>query len=269
MSSFAAEWLALREPYDGEARNPQVLDALSRTFAGQRDIRIVDLACGTGSTLRSIASRLPTPQSWLLVDNDLGLLLRASASAAPAGVRFATQPLDLSRDLEAALDGPLDLVTLSALLDLVSEEWLERLVTEVAARRLPIYAALNYDGRVTIDPADAYDAVLIAAVNRHQGIDKGFGRALGPGAAAEAIRRFVVAGYTVVQGRADWTFGHADRQIALQVLGGWAAAARETGDLAANDVVSWLERRGDGVAIGTTRISIGHVDFFAHPMAIR
>ena len=44
-----------------------------------------------------------------------------------------------------ALDGPVNLVTASALLDLVSAEWLERLVNEVAARRLPFYAALNYD----------------------------------------------------------------------------------------------------------------------------
>ena len=36
-------------------------------------------------------------------------------------------PLDLNRDLEAALDGAVDLVTTSALLDLVSERWLDQL----------------------------------------------------------------------------------------------------------------------------------------------
>ena len=40
-----------------------------------------------------------------------------------------------SAPLEAALDGPVELVTTSALLDLVSHEWLDRLVTEAAARR--------------------------------------------------------------------------------------------------------------------------------------
>jgi len=52
-------------------------------------------------------------------------------------VTVTTTLLDLARDLELALDGPLDLVTTSALLDLVSPEWLDRLVVEVAARRLP------------------------------------------------------------------------------------------------------------------------------------
>ena len=60
-------------------------------------------------------------------------------------------PVDLARDLEAALDGPVDLVTTSALLDLVSDDWLERLAIEAAARRLPVYAALSYDGRIELD----------------------------------------------------------------------------------------------------------------------
>ena len=55
-------------------------------------------------------------------------------------------PVDLARDLEAALDGPVELVTTSALLDLVSHDWLDRLATEAAARNLPVYAALSYDG---------------------------------------------------------------------------------------------------------------------------
>ena len=67
-------------------------------------------------------------------------------------VTVTARPIDLVRDLELALDGPLDLVTTSALLDLVSQEWLERLVVEAAARRLPVYAALTYDGRIEFEP---------------------------------------------------------------------------------------------------------------------
>ena len=92
------------------------------------------------------------------------------------------------RDLEAALDGPIDLVTTSALLDLVSAEWLERLVVETAARRLPVYAALSYDGKIALSPQDPFDSDIVAAVNRHQHGDKGFGPALGPEAAADCHR---------------------------------------------------------------------------------
>src|SRR6185295_18196062 len=139
---------------------------LARAVAGRPFLAAVDLACGTGSTLRAIGSRLPRRQSWRLVDNNLSLLARAGL-APPDGVTITITPVDLVRDLEAALDGPIDLVTTSALLDLVSSEWLERLALEVAARQLPIYAALSYDGRAVLEPGDPVDAAVIAAVNAH------------------------------------------------------------------------------------------------------
>ncbi|HMJ42180.1 MAG TPA: SAM-dependent methyltransferase, partial [Pseudolabrys sp.] len=85
MTGFAADWLALREPYDIRARNPQVLDAVVASFAGNNAVRIVDLACGTGSTLRALAPRFPRGQNWRLADNDLSLLARASGTAMPPG----------------------------------------------------------------------------------------------------------------------------------------------------------------------------------------
>ena len=79
---------------------------------------------------------------------------RRRRSGRPPDVTVAARAVDLVRDLELALDGPIDLITTSALLDLVSEDWLERLIIEAAARRLPLYAALSYDGRVSFDPAE-------------------------------------------------------------------------------------------------------------------
>ena len=135
MNDFSAEWLALREPYDLAARNAQVLDTVANAFLGQVAISVVDLACGAGATLRAVGPHLPPRQSWRLVDNSLSLLARAFTPGHPPHVTVTTTLVDLARDLELALDGPLDLVTTSALLDLVSREWLDRLVVEVAARR--------------------------------------------------------------------------------------------------------------------------------------
>ena len=115
MSGFSADWLALREPHDRRARNVEVLDAVVTAFASHISLNVADIGCGTGSTYRVLSPRLPSTQRWRLYDNDLSLLARA---AGPANV--TTLPLDLSRDLEAALDGAVDLVTTSALLDLVS-----------------------------------------------------------------------------------------------------------------------------------------------------
>jgi hypothetical protein len=269
MTGFSADWLALREQHDLRARNPAVLDIVVASLTGYPSIRIVDLACGTGSTLRALAPRFPAGQHWRLADNDLSLLARASAMTPPAGVAFTTVALDLNRDLEAALDGPIDLVTTSALLDLVSEAWLDRLVVETAARSIPIYAALSYDGRIEMGPSHSFDAAIIAAINAHQRGDKGFGAALGPMAASTAIARFESLGYSVVHGAADWVIGPHDRDIQMEIVSGWASAAREIGDLPLADMVQWLTFRRDEIAAGCSSLRVGHVDIFARPTGTR
>ena len=97
MSSFSADWLALREPYDLRARNPAVLDAVVAWCKDIFAIKFVDLGCGTGSTFRALAPCLRGPQNWRLFDNDLGLLARAAAMVPPTTVTFAASRLDLRR----------------------------------------------------------------------------------------------------------------------------------------------------------------------------
>ena len=267
--SFSAGWLTLREPYDRRARNAAVLGALAAWAAARQSVAMVDLACGLGSTLRGVTGRLPKRQSWRLVDNDLSLLARAGDLARLPDLTVTTVPVDLARDLEAALDGPIELVTTSALLDLVSHQWLDRLVTEAAARRLPVYAALSYDGLATLDPGDELDSAVIDSVNQHQRTDKGFGPALGPEAAATAPSRFETVGYSVTQGASDWVFGPKDAEIQTEVLTGWAVAAREMGAPSISEIIGWLARRRDHIAAGRSSMRVGHVDFFAQPMTTR
>ncbi len=269
MTGFSADWLALREPYDLRARNPAVLDAVVASLAGNNQIRIVDLACGTGSTMRALAPRFPAAQNWRLADNDLSLLARASGMARPLRVTVTTTPIDLNHDLEAALDGPVDLVTTSALLDLVSEAWLDRLAVETLARGIPLYAALSYDGRIEIAPSHQRDAAIIAAVNKHQRGNKGFGPALGPEAAKACIARFEQLGCSVVHGASDWAAGPTEREFQIEIFSGWASAARDTGDLPLPDIVEWLTFRRDQVAAGRSSLRVGHVDIFARPTGTR
>lgn len=269
MSGFSTEWLTLREPYDLRARNPIVIDAVAAFLEPRSSVQIVDLACGTGSTLRALSPLLPTPQNWKLIDNDLGLLARATAKPVAKHATVTAIPLDLNRDLEAALDGAVDLVTTSALLDLVSDLWLERLVVEIAARSIPLYAALSYDGRIGFTPPDPLDAAITAAVNAHQLTDKGFGAALGPAAAAFAIARFEALGYSVVNGASDWVMGSDDRDMQTEILAGWASAAHEMGALSLADTTAWLTRRRTAVAAGHSSLYVGHVDFFATPSTTR
>ena len=141
--SFSAAWLGLREPYDLRARNAAVIDAVVAAITGRSSVTIADLACGTGSTFRALRPRIKARQSWRLADNDLSLLARAPQSS-PPDTHVTTMPIDLNHDLEAVLDGPVDLVTTSALLDLVSE--MAATAVETAARHCRSAALSTTDG---------------------------------------------------------------------------------------------------------------------------
>jgi hypothetical protein len=110
---------------------------------------------------------------------------------------------------------------------------------------------------------------IAAAVNTHQRTDKGFGPALGPAAAAFAIARFEALGYSVVHGSSDWVMGPDDLDIQIEILAGWASAARDIGALSLAETTAWLTLRHDAVAAGCSSLHVGHVDFFATPSATR
>ena len=269
MTGFAADWLELREPFDRRARNRSVRDAVVASLQGASQLRIVDLGCGTGAMLRELAPRLVARQTWRLVDNDLDLMGRlAGGVGVSSRVTVTAMPLDLSRDLGAPLDGALDLVVASALLDLVSAAWLERLAVELAARALPFYGALSYDGRAAFEPADPLDAAIVNAFNTHQRTDKGFGPALGPDAAAAARARFSSLGYAVLDGPSDWVVACDDADMQLALLEGFAGAAQAAGVPTA-DAMAWHGRRRDLVVAGRSTMRVGHVDFWARQIAVR
>lgn len=264
MSGFSAEWLALREPFDAIARNRNILEAVTAAFQDRSGLSVVDLGSGTGSTLRALSGRLPKPQRWKLVDNDPVLLAEAFALTVSAGVAVETQQFDLNADVGPLFDGA-DLVTASALIDLVSEPWLANLAAAAAARSLPVYIALTFDGRAGFGSADPLDAEVIAAVNAHQRGNKGFGPALGPGAAASAERIFRSLGYSFAKGASDWVVAATDTKFLIEMLEGWRHAAGEMGELSAGVLDGWFTRRRQAIEAGKLSLNVGHVDFFAQP----
>ena len=265
MSGFSAEWLSLREPYDVRARNPVVMNAVIDAFKGRTNLRILDLGCGTGSTLRTLAPRLEPAQDWRLIDHDRNLLARAVESSTALAVPARAVSVDLNSELESLMEEPTDLVTMSALLDLVSDEWLERFANSATSRNMHIYAGLSWDGRVEIAPAYPLDEAIIDAVNLHQRRDKGFGPALGPAAAAAALSKLMQRGFFVVQGAADWLAREQDAAFQDEIIRGWAAAAGETGQISLVDLYQWLTFREAEIVAGRASLRVGHVDFFAVP----
>src|SRR5687768_6625505 len=130
-----AGWLALREPADAAARSAELVDILQphvRPAGPTREKVVHDLGSGTGSMLRWLAPQLSGPQRWVLHDRDAELLEQAATHTPPrsadgAEVRVETRLDDITRMDPGDLAG-VSLITASALLDMFTEEELDRFV---------------------------------------------------------------------------------------------------------------------------------------------
>jgi len=265
MGGFSADWLALREPSDARARSVMLTSAIADRLAGAR---VLDLAAGTGANVRYLEGFVHGDRGrphWLLVDNDPALLAKA---AVLLGSREGVETRAV--DLSAALDPPSanlfagqDLVTASALLDLVSERWLNALAGRCADARSAVLFALTYNGAISCSPGEPEDALVRDLVNRHQRIDKGFGPALGPDAAAFAAQAFAARGYHVRQERSDWLLADDVPVLQQELIEGWADAAVEIAPEETPRVTGWKSRRLAHVGAGRSRIVVGHDDLAA------
>lgn len=282
--TFSAEWLALREPADAAARAIWFADRLAAHFESRERIRIVDLGCGTGSLLRWLAPRLPMAQDWELVDHDRDLLERAGTRLAAWAIgrdglatRGDALTLELpgsppiavhlaARDLATApLDGGADLVTGSALLDLVSADWIEAVAETCRTAGAAAWFALSYDGTVAWRPAHAEDDWVVGVVNLHQQGDKGFGLALGPAATKIARDAFATRGYAVETADSPWQLGPARKDLQRAYLHGHVAAARQLAPHESPRIDAWAAFRLAEIKAGRSRVSVGHVDLLALP----
>ena len=283
MSGFDPAWLDLREPVDLRSRSKVVIEAVEAAFGGQDEIAVADIACGAGSMLRALAPRLPKRQSWTLIDHDEALLAHARVRLAEWAddaeerdgrlslhrdgfdIEVETLAVDLSKYPLPDAAAAADLVTASALFDLVGREWLDAFAARLTAAQKPLYAALTYDGRKSFSPPDPLDEAVLAAFNRHQTTDKGFGPALGPGACDALAAAFRTHGYGVVEGDSPWRLDSGDAALAGALIEGVATAAAETTSTL-RGLRAWfaqklaLLRAADGASV-----EVGHRDMFARP----
>ena len=288
MDDSLASWLLLREPADTQARSASLTQTVAEVIATTaRDaVHVLDLGTGTGSNLRYLVSRLPPRQSWLVVDRDPTVLALVPArtsswgasqryEVSTAGNRSVVRGTELDCRVETehldlvTLDTPdifvgRDLVTASALLDLVSEEWLRALAARCRTVAAAALFAINYNGRSSCVPAEPEDDMIRVLLNRHQTRSRGArGSAAGPDATAFAARYFAEVGYQVETAQSDWVLGASEDELQRQLVEGWAAAATEIAPGDTTRIDSWLERRLGHIDAGHSRVRVGHVDLAA------
>lgn len=267
---FSSDWLALREPFDHAARNVALARRLARQLSGRP--RIVDLGAGTGSMFRFLAPMIGRGQDWLLLDADTGLLDdafgRTSAWArrhgfaatadgdelrvtTPRGLwRMIVQPSELATI--ALLE--CDTVVCSALLDLVSAAWLDRLFDRL---NVPFLGTLTVDGRDAWLPRHPSDARVRTAFRRDQRRDKGLGPALGTTAPRVALDRLAARGFVTSSAPSDWRIPRTALRMQRALIEGIAAVVPNS--------AGWQQARLRQAMRGRLAISIGHRDILALP----
>lgn len=253
--SFSADWLSLRAGFDSAARNTDLERRLAswgaRRGAG-RALRIVDLGAGSGNNKAHLSPRLSIAQDWTLVDSDPALLAEARRTHPDARIVAGDLAGDLAGELGSLIPEGTDLVTASALIDLVSRPWLERLVERVLRVGCALLIVLTYDGRITWEAETAEDRDLTELVNRHQRGDKGFGPALGPDA-PDVLSRLVPS---IERAESDWVVRPGDTDMRGALVTGWAGAAAEISPENAEKIETWRQ-----FATAKPRLlKVGHTD---------
>jgi SAM-dependent methyltransferase len=263
------EWLHLRESADAAARAGGLVERLRGHLPATGRRLIHDLACGSGAMGRWLAPLLTGRQQWVLHDRDAGLLERAAADppgpaadGAPVGVQ--TRPSDITRLDPGDLAGA-DLVTASALLDLLTRDDLDRLIAVCAEAACPVLLALSVVGRVEIVPGHPLDARVAAAFDAHQRRMTRGGRLLGPDAVAAAAEGFRRTGADVVVRPSPWRLGPAQADLGAEWFEGWVGAACEQDSGLAADADAYTRRRLAQARAGRLSVTVGHADLLVLP----
>jgi SAM-dependent methyltransferase len=289
MSGFDKDWLALREPFDREARSPELAGRLISALANCEVPRIVDLGGGTGANFRVLAPLIGRDQHWRVLDLDRGLLDHALGAiaewaresgwaarregpqtvvveAATGRWSLTVEGFDLSAALEICPFESFDAVVTTAFLDLVSAAWVERFAHRLAQSQRPFLATLTVDGRRSWSPAHSDDAWIESAFRDHQGGDKGFGPSLGVDATEAASRALGARGFRVQERASDWRIeGVLAHAMLARLMEDSAAVAYEVCPAESSRIEAWRRLRLAQIERAELGYLVGHRDLLALP----
>jgi hypothetical protein len=260
----SAAWLALREAADAAARAPELVERVRQHLAVHPRAVIHDLGSGTGSMGRWLAPQVPGPQHWVMYDRDADLLTRATAGAAADGapVTVETRRRDITRLRMDDLGGA-SLVTASALLDMLTAQEAERVVSACAGAGCPTLVTISVTGRVELTPPDPLDADIAEAFNTHQRRTVGGRSLLGPDAVDATVEAFGRRGMSALVRFSPWRLGADRADLASEWFGGWVAAACEQRPELARPVAAYASQRLADAAAGRLGVVVYHNDLFA------
>lgn len=281
---FSEQWLTLRESADHLARDAQLTHAADRWLTQRASPRrplqiqrtIVDLGSGNGSNVRYLAPRLHGAQHWRLIDHDASLLAHARlrcenlTSMDVQPIHLESREIDLAAAWSHGLEG-IDLVTASALFDLLTSNDVEALARACLAAGCAVLFALSVDGHIRFHDATGTplasddDRFALGALEAHQRRDKGRGPVLGTRAPRYLRECFHRHGYRIREATTPWRLGPESLPLAEALLAGWRSALHEQLPHQHDRIDRWHSERLDGLMRGHLTLTVGHRDLFAVP----
>ncbi|MGH2891732.1 MAG: SAM-dependent methyltransferase, partial [Solirubrobacteraceae bacterium] len=254
---------------DAAARALDLAGRLARRPPATGGWLVHDLGGGTGSMGRWLAPLLPGPQHWVVHDRDTDLLELAAdeppgAAADGAAVTVETRRSDIIRLEPSDLPGA-SLITASALLDMLTEHELAKLVAVCVGPGCPVLLALSVVGRVELTPPDPLDREVAAAFNAHQRRETERGRLLGPDAVTFTVEAFGRRGAEVLVRDSAWRLGTEHAELTAAWFAGWVAAACEQEPALAAEIGVYSRSRPAQLAARGLAVSVHHADLLVLP----
>jgi hypothetical protein len=264
--SVDPNWLAARVAADTAARAttlktlvPDLINYLAVTGDHDDTLEIIDLGAGTGANQRWLAPRLPFRQRWVHLDHDP---IISRSLPLPDDTLIIDDSVEALARLLASREAGRQLVTCSALLDVLTMPQLNAVCRAVIDNRVPALFSLTVTGTLGVVPFHPDDQPLLDAFNDHQ---RRAGRA-GPEAASLAADTLRAAGFEVRCQETPWQLSAASgRAFVAEVLQERLHAAVAQYPALAQPAAAWLELRRSQLALGIVRIELGHGDILALP----
>ncbi len=222
-------------------------------------MQIIDLGAGTGANQRWLAPRLPIRQRWLHLDHNPVI---SRSLPLPAETEIVDESVEALGQLLTRASGDRQLVTCSALLDVLTTEQVEAVCRAVIDNRVPAFFSLTVTGGLRLSPNDPHDRLLLAAFNDHQRRAGG----AGPEATTLTVSLLRAAEFAVTTQETPWRLT-AESGIAFvdQMLEERLAAAVAQDPALAGTAAAWLELRRAQLIAGLLQIELDHCDILGLP----
>ena len=280
---FNESWLTEREFFDHQSRSNLLMNEIKKDSKVINNL--VDLGCGTGSFLRWYICKKLTFDTGILIDNDRKLL----NSIGPIFRRFfkdkncTIKKLDTNKyqffDLSFQQSSKIllnnkdlfnlsfkfnqyDLISLSALADLLSKKYIKKLLSSVDKDKY-IYFSLCFNGKIKWLPTNEFDKYITRQFNRHQIQNKGFGIALG----SENIKYIESIAkeksYSFFKKDSSWkidTFSNKSKLFQQKYLRIVSNALKNDDRTDKNILKLWISKRMELIKSKKSKLNVGHND---------